>query len=120
MEVLGIHLVHGSEVRHVGEEDGGLNHIVERSAGLGEDGLDVLDRLAGLGLDVGGHLAVGGVDGKLTGYKDQVAGLYGLAIGADCAGGVGRFDFLFHGGMKIIYQFKVVSGSGSGVAASAT
>ncbi len=50
---LGVDIVDGGEVLHVGEEDGALDHLGEgRPAGL-QDGTHVLHHLLGLGAHVG-------------------------------------------------------------------
>ena len=48
-QVLGVHLVEGGEVGHVGQEAGGLVHPVEARARGGQDGPHVLAALLGLG-----------------------------------------------------------------------
>ncbi len=82
-EEFGVHLVHGAEEAHVGKENSGFHHIFHRSAGGLEDGLHVGEALTGLSLDVGGHIAGGGVDGKLTRAEKKISGLHSLAVGTD-------------------------------------
>ena len=48
LKIFGVHGVHRGERTHVGEENGGLDHIAERAARAGENGLEVSERLLGL------------------------------------------------------------------------
>ncbi len=56
-EVFGVEGVHGGEVGHVLEEDGGFDDVGEVQAGGGEDGLEVLEDAGGLGFDAAGDEA---------------------------------------------------------------
>ena len=67
-----VDLVHGGEVVHILEEYGGLDDILHPPAGLGQDGLDVFQGLAGLAGDAAlGERAGGYVDGQLSGGNQQ-------------------------------------------------
>ena len=62
-----------------------------------EDGLQVVQGLLGLGLDVSLHDGAGaGVNGHLAGDKEEVADLDGLGVGADGGGGAVSVDDLLH------------------------
>lgn len=65
-EVLGIYSVHRCEIVHVGQENGSFNYIVDSQASLGENSLDIGDRLCGLSGDAFSHSARLGVYGNLT------------------------------------------------------
>ena len=91
-EILGIDLVEGGEIAHVGQEAGGLEHLVEAGAGGFQDGAHVLAALLRLGGDAGGHLAGGGVHGDLAGGIDKTVHFKTLGIGTDGAGGVLGFQ----------------------------
>lgn len=94
--VLGVDLVHGFEVLHVGQQAGALDDILEGVAGLVEDGLDVLHDLLGLGGDTLGDRLGGGIDGNLARDVEGVAGLNSLAVGSNGRGGVGSVDDFLH------------------------
>ena len=94
-EILIVDLVHGHEKAHICQEYGALDHIVESSAYLGQNSLDVFNALGCLGLDVFGHAAVSSIDGELAGYIYKTIGYYGLAVRADGAGSAGALDFFF-------------------------
>ena len=47
----GVHLVHGGEISHIGQENRGFDHVGKREARFLQDGLCVEDGLAGLLLD---------------------------------------------------------------------
>jgi hypothetical protein len=51
---LGVEGVHGGEVGHVFEEDGGFDDVGEVEAGGGEDSLEVFEDAGGLGFDAAG------------------------------------------------------------------
>ena len=51
-KVLAINFVDLAELVHVGDEDGGLDHVVEAHAGFSQDGFQVLHHLVGFVLDV--------------------------------------------------------------------
>jgi len=53
-------------VVEVFHEDGGFHDVAHLQTGLLNDGFDVIQRLAGLRLDVGGHFAGCRVDGNLS------------------------------------------------------
>ena len=63
-EELGVDFVHGGEIGHVGQEDGGLDDVLEAQAGLFEDGPRIGEALPGLDLDATFREGAGGrVDG---------------------------------------------------------
>ena len=84
-EKLGIHLVHGAEIGHIGQKDGGFHDVAQRQAARLENGLGVGDALAGLLLDAAlRECAGGGVDGQLAGNEDESGtGIDSLAVRAD-------------------------------------
>ncbi len=71
-EELGVDFVHGGEVGHVGQEDGGLDHVLEAQAGRFENGARIGEALPGLDLDAAfGEGAGGRVDGQLPGNEND-------------------------------------------------
>ena len=91
----GVNAVHGSEVVHVAQENGGFDDVFHGCAGSLEDGLAVFERLAGLLLDRGGESTGGHVNGKLAGRDDQAARPDALRIRADRRGGLFGCDNVF-------------------------
>src|SRR5882724_2523604 len=90
-EGLGIDLVHGAEVSHVGEEDGGFHHPVEAAPGRLQNGPEVLHHSRSLLRDpTGDYVAGRRVDRDLARRKDEAAGDDALAVGTDSLGGAGR------------------------------
>src|SRR5882762_5826386 len=59
-KVFGVDLVHGGEVGHVLEEDGGLYDVNEVEAGFAEDGFEVFEHAGGLFGDAAGDEHAGG------------------------------------------------------------
>ena len=111
-EVAGVDLVHGGEVVHVLEEDGGLENVGEREVDGVEDGAEVFaDALGLLGDAAFDEVAGGGVDGDLAGGVDEIADTDGLRVGADGGGSVGGGDdeLLRHGDRVIGAQCSVLS-----------
>ena len=95
LKMLGIDLVHRSEIGDVGQKDRGLNDVIGRSAGSSQQVLDVCQRLLGLlgrGL---GKLAVCGIDAQLTRKEQHVAALNCRGIGSQRCGGVVGNDCFF-------------------------
>src|SRR5258708_24269439 len=73
---------------------------------LGKNSFQVMQHLVGFAEDIGGfHFPGSGINGYLTGYEQQVAGLYSLAIGPDRGRGIGGIDDLFFHGTKIGYRY---------------
>ena len=96
-EILRVHGVYRGERTHVGEENGGLDHILHRAARAGEDGLEVFEGLLGLLLHTAGdERAGGGVERELAGDKYEAACFDGLRIGTDGAGRRGGGNDSFH------------------------
>lgn len=95
-EHAGIHFVHRAEVGHVGQEHGGLHHVVDCEAGSFENGAHIGERLLCLGFDAFGNLAGGRIDGYLAGSIYERACVDGLAVGADCAGSGGGCYYFFN------------------------
>ncbi len=91
-EELGVHLVHGGEVGHVGQENRGLHHVGKAQSRRFEDGAGVGEALPGLDLHVTFREGAGGrVDGQLPGNENEAdAGVDGLAVRPD--GGRGFFS----------------------------
>ena len=86
-EILRIDFVHPGEVREVSEEHGGLYHVGEGEFLVVEDGFHVFQHALGLGFDVASdEIAIGGVDGDLTGAEQQVADAHGMVVWADGRG----------------------------------
>ena len=69
------------------EENGGLDHVAERAARTGENGLEVSERLLGLLLHAAGDERAGrGIERDLAGDEYEAACFDGLRIGTDGAG----------------------------------
>jgi hypothetical protein len=98
-----VHLVHGGEVRHVHEEDGGLDHVGQGQAGAAQHRGEVEQRaLRLLGHPVPRQPAVGREQAELAGGDDEpVAAVQphdlGLAVGADRGRGVRDVQRALHG-----------------------
>ena len=96
-EVLCVNSVHGSEISDVSQQNGGLDHIVQGVTGLSQNVLHIGQGLVGLSSDiVACELAGSGVNGDLTGDKDDVTGLNSLRIGADGSGSLGGMNGIVH------------------------
>ena len=91
----GVNAVHGSEVVHVAQENGGFDDVFHGCAGSLEDGPAVFKRLAGLLLDRGGESTGGHINGKLAGRDDQAARPDALRIRADRRRGLFGCDNVF-------------------------
>ncbi len=77
----GVDLVHGLEIGHVLQIDGGLQQPAEIDAGDGEHGLQVLEDLPGLGFHAAiDQLAGFRVNTDLSGYEQHVPPAHGLGI----------------------------------------
>ena len=85
LEELGVHLVHGGEIPHIGQEDGGFYHTPETEPGRFQDGPGVGKALAGLLLHPSFRESAGArVDGKLSRYEYQPgAAVHRLAVRSD-------------------------------------
>jgi len=98
LEELTVDLVHAGELVDVLEEDRAFDHVLQaRASGL-EDGLEVLQGLVSLALDVGSGEVLGSrTNAQLAGGEDEIAQADALGIGAD--GGrrlAGGDDLLVH------------------------
>lgn len=69
-----------SEVGHVGDEDHGLDDLGNGGAGLGEDSLEVLAALGGLGSDVAADKGAVSSQGNGARAVDGEGGLDGLGL----------------------------------------
>ena len=101
-EELGVDLVHGGEIAHVGKEYRRLDDARKAEAGRFEDGPRVEQGLAGLLLDAALREGTrGGIDGELTGNENEaVAAVDSLAVRADggrCFFSVDRFHSILKG-----------------------
>src|SRR5262245_11581456 len=66
--------VDGGKVGHVGEKNGGLDHVRQAQSRRCQNALEVLQALPGLGRNVAGNqLAIGGIERRLSRDKDQIA-----------------------------------------------
>ena len=82
-EVAAVNFVHGGEVVHALQKDGGLDHLRQRAAGGGQNACDVLQDALGLRGDVSGdELLRVGIERDLSGEKDKSVGLDGLGVGS--------------------------------------
>ena len=94
-EYFGVFRVDQREIRHVGNEHGGFDHVFDARPGCGEKGPDVLQALFRLGRDTFGELARGGIDAELSGAVQGLAGADGLGVRADAgASAVERMVFI--------------------------
>ena len=91
-EVLGVDLVEGGEVGHVGDEAGGLDDLGQVGAGGGQDGGHIAAALLGLGGDALGDIAGGRIHGDLAGAENEGTCDHALGVGADGGRGVGGGD----------------------------
>ena len=96
-EELTIHLVHLGEVVDVRQKHGGFYHVGQGHALLGQNGLDVLQRLGRLGGDALGEGAGGGVQRQLAGNVNGFTGGNALRVGADGGGSLIGSKYLFQG-----------------------
>lgn len=69
-----------SKVGHVGDENHRLDDLGDAGAGLGEDSLEVLAALGGLGGDVGADKGAIGLEGDGAGAVNGEGGLDGLGL----------------------------------------
>ena len=83
-EVCLVHGVDAGKVAHVGEEDGGLDDLVESGAGGGEDDFEVVEGGSLLGGLVRGAWREGG--GAYGAGLDVTFNHVSLAVGGDLAG----------------------------------
>ena len=98
VEVRCVNFVHGAEICNVGEEDGGLDHVLEGEAGGLQHGAQIFKHLGGLFHDTAFHQKTGGgIQGNLSGSNDQAVGADGLGIGAHGGGGLIGVDHIVHG-----------------------
>ena len=73
-EVASINRVHGREIAHALQEDGGLDHVRQVGAGRDQDGAQIAHHLFGLrGHVIADYLAAGWVESDLSGREDKVA-----------------------------------------------
>ena len=96
-EEIGIDFVHAGKIVHVGEENGGFDDVSHAESDAFKNVLNVEERLAGEVANVAlGELSGGGVNGKLPGDIDRVAGLDGLAVRTDGSGCQGGLNGVFY------------------------
>lgn len=89
----GVHLIQGSEVRHVGEEDGCLHYMGCVRACCLQDGGYILHRLLCLAAEVRTcEVASLGVNTELSARKEHAVGYYGLAVCAYRCRRIGSVD----------------------------
>lgn len=69
---------------HVGDENHRLDDLGDAGAGLGEDSLEVLAALGGLGGDVGADKSAVGLEGNGAGAVNGKGGLDGLGLYRRC------------------------------------
>lgn len=74
--------VHFLKVLHVGQVNAAAHHLLDSTAGLLQDGLDVSAALPCRGGDAVLDERAGGVGGDLSGHVDGGAGFDGLRVGA--------------------------------------
>jgi 3-hydroxybutyryl-CoA dehydrogenase len=112
LEIFAVDLVHLAKLVHIGEEDGGLDHVAEGHAGFLENIFQVLHHLVGLFLDVAVlQVAGGGINADLSGDEEQAGCFHPLVIRSDRCGSVLRVDDLFfhaavYKGANIGFPFK--------------
>src|SRR5260370_7805651 len=84
LEVAAVDFVHGGEISHVFEEDGAAQNFIQATARGLQNGREVLEHAVGLRAHItGDDLRGGGIDGDLSGSKDQALGSNCLRVGAD-------------------------------------
>ena len=81
VEVGAVDFVHSAEISQILHENRRLDDVVEGQASLGQNGLQVLQRLVGLRLYTLGEDAGGGVKAELTAAIDGGTGIDSLRIG---------------------------------------
>jgi hypothetical protein len=87
--------VHSHEVVHGFEEHGGFGDVFEGEALGFKDGLDILEDLAGLAVDiVGDDFLFGGADGDLARAEEEVSSAGGVRVWAHGSGRFGCVDEL--------------------------
>ncbi len=86
-ERFGVDCVHGGEVVHVFEEDGGFYDVAEIRAASRQDGFQIFQHLPGLRFNPVRNRAGGWMERDLPGAIERIADLDGLRIGADRRGG---------------------------------
>ena len=89
-EVLGVHLVEGGKVGNVGEEAGGLDHLVEPTPAASRMAPTLRQLWSASCSDALSDRAGGGVYRDLAGGEDEAAHGVALRVGADGAGGFFR------------------------------
>lgn len=88
--------IHRREVTHIGQEASRLDHIINRHACLGEDGMDVTEALLRLCRDPLGKVPRAGIDAELPGGIERIVEEYSLAVGTDGGRRLVRGDDLLH------------------------
>ena len=102
-EIFGIDRIECGEIRHVGDEAGGLDHLFRGGASGFQKGADIAAALLGLGGDAFGDGTGGRIHGDLTGAVNKIAGDDSLGIGTNGCGGMGGGDDL-HGNLPFVYS----------------
>ena len=88
-----VHRIHGREIVHVLEKDGGFDDLAQAAASSFEHGFEVLDGSLRLFLDAAGNNLPGdGIETTLASGEDKVADAYTLRIRADGGRRTIRFD----------------------------
>src|SRR4029077_427236 len=84
LETRAINFIHGLEIAKISEEDGCLDHIIERESLGSQNGCDVVQYPPGLRGDISGNdLARFGIERNLTAAKQEVSAAHGLLVGTD-------------------------------------
>src|SRR5437660_6105973 len=96
-EVAAVDFVHGGEIPHVLEKDSAAQNFLQAAArGLQNSG-EVLEDAVGLRAHIAGDdLCGGGIDGDLSGSKDQALRSNCLGVGADGSRGLLGGDHFAH------------------------
>ena len=95
-ELLRIDGIHFAEEAHLLQQHGGLDHIVERGTGIGQDIAHILNHLFGLFLQCSGHFTRFGIHRQLSRHENLVPATDGVAVGPDFGQRFLGSDFLFH------------------------
>ena len=91
-KILCVHFVKCGKVVHVGDEAGGLDHVLIATAGSSQNSAYVLAALLRLSGDAFGDFAGSGNNGDLTGAEHHITGNHALRIGTNCCRCVGSIN----------------------------
>src|ERR1700674_338150 len=97
LEVAAVDFVHGGEISHVFEEDCAAQNFLKATPRGLQNGSEVFEHAVGLRAHIAADdLRGGGIDGDLSGSKDQALGSNCLRVGADGLRGLLGGDHFAH------------------------